>query len=79
MAETQKNQNLGISSYSDKYPSNLNFGTFRQTLVYKIAEDCSVQLQFDGPVAREGIEKLITLLQTNADVFPRKAPVLATI
>ncbi|MBV8887993.1 MAG: hypothetical protein JO235_28900 [Chroococcidiopsidaceae cyanobacterium CP_BM_RX_35] len=54
-------------------------GSLRQTLIYRIAEDCSVQLQFDGPVAREGIEKLIALLQTNADVFPRKEPVLATV
>lgn len=47
-------------------------GSFGQTLVYRIAENCSVRIEFDGPVAREGIEKLIALLELNADAFPKQ-------
>ena len=41
-----------------------------QTLQYRIAEDCWARIEFDGLVTRDGIEKLIALLELNADVFP---------
>ncbi|MBV9385633.1 MAG: hypothetical protein JOZ78_04300 [Chroococcidiopsidaceae cyanobacterium CP_BM_ER_R8_30] len=47
-------------------------GSFGQTLMYRIADNCSVRIQFDGPVVREGIEKLIALLELSADAFPQK-------
>lgn len=45
--------------------------SFRQTLSYRIAVDCTARLEFDGQVTQEGLEKLISLLELNADVFPR--------
>ncbi len=46
--------------------------SFEQTLLYRIAQDCTAHIQFDGPVTQEGIKKLINLLELNSDVFPRK-------
>lgn len=43
-----------------------------QTLLYRISEDCTVQIQFNGPATQEAIKKLIALLEVNTDVFPKK-------
>lgn len=59
------------------HPTNVNNihpsspSSVGQSLLYRIAVDCTARIEFDGQVTQEGLEKLISLLELNADVFPK--------
>lgn len=54
------------SAHSGEANSSYLFG---QTLFYRIASDCTARVEFNGPVTQKGVEKLVALLELNADVF----------
>ncbi len=63
--DKQLAKDLGLS-HSGKANSSTLFG---QTLFYQIASDCTARIEFNGPVTQKGVEKLVALLELNADVF----------
>lgn len=82
-AEEQSLGKESDSTHSKKdidssHPTNVNnirlsqSSPVGQTLLYRIAVDCTARIEFDGQVTQEGLEKLIALLELNADVFPKK-------
>jgi hypothetical protein len=82
LSENEQLSDIGQNLYSqDPNPSysaqtNVKLPTlqtsYEQTLLYRIAQDCTAHIQFNGPVTQEGIKKLINLLELNSDVFPKK-------
>jgi len=74
MSWTQLSNNDTTSSYlsnvSAMHTSNQP-GLFGQTLLERIVE-CTVRIEFDGPVTQEELEKLIALIKLNNGCFPTK-------
>ena len=56
---------LGLAHSGEANSSYL----FGQTLFYQIASNCTARVEFNGPVTQKGVEKLVALLELNADVF----------
>jgi len=54
-------------------PNFLDFERFaarHEVLQYRLASDCSVQLQFDGMATQEAVRKLIQYLEMGLSDFP---------
>ncbi|MBD1879072.1 hypothetical protein [Coleofasciculus sp. FACHB-T130] len=43
-----------------------------EILQWRLSEDCTVRIQFNGSVTQEAIKKLIAILELNTDVYPTK-------
>jgi len=60
------------ASFSPSGSASPSFAPPGETLEYRIADDCKVNLTFSGPVTQQAIEKLIKYLNLGLEDFPSK-------
>ena len=67
-----KKNTKGGFGISNSLPSSTLNERAEVKLMWRISQDCGVQIRFEGHVTREALQKLVALLELSKDDYPSR-------